>query len=34
MQMQKIDNKTKTETRLSQLKHNSGEVVDVEAKEK
>lgn len=34
MQMQKIDGKTKTENRLSQLKHSQTEVVDVEAKEK
>lgn len=34
MQMQKIDNKGKTETRLSQLKHSQTEVIDVEVKEK
>jgi len=34
MQMQKIDNKGKTETRLSQLKHSQTEVVDIEVKEK
>ena len=34
MQMQKLDNKSKTETRLSQLKHSQTEVVDVEVKEK
>jgi hypothetical protein len=34
MQMQKLDNKGKTETRLSQLKHSQTEVVDVEVKEK
>lgn len=34
MQMQKLDNKSKTENRLNQLKHNQTEVVDVEAKEK
>ena len=34
MQMQQIDNKGKTETRLSQLKHSQTEIVDVEVKEK
>jgi len=34
MQMQKLDNKSKTETRLSQLKHSQTEVIDVEVKEK
>jgi hypothetical protein len=34
MQMQKIEHKSKTESRLSQLKHNQTEVVDVEVKEK
>ena len=34
MQMQQIDNKSKTETRLSQLKHSQTEVVDVEVNEK
>ena len=34
MQMQKLDNKSKTENRLAQLKHNQTEVVDVEVKEK
>ena len=34
MQMQQIDNKGKTETRLSQLKHSQTEVVDIEVKEK
>jgi hypothetical protein len=34
MQMQKIDNKSKTENRLAQLKHSQTEVVDVEVKEK
>lgn len=34
MQMQKIDNKSKSETRLAQLKHSQTEVVDVEVKEK
>lgn len=34
MQMQKIENKSKTENRLSQLKHHTVDVVDVEAKEK
>ena len=34
MQMQKLDNKTKTENRLSQLKHSQNDVVDVEVKEK
>lgn len=34
MQMQKIENKSKTESRLAQLKHTQTEVVDVEAKEK
>ena len=34
MQMQKLDNKSKTENRLAQLKHGSEDVVDVEAKEK
>ena len=34
MQMQKLDNKGKTETRLSQLKHSQTEVIDVEVKEK
>ena len=34
MQMQKLDNKSKTENRLAQLKHSQTEVVDVEVKEK
>ena len=34
MQMQKLDNKSKTESRLAQLKHSNEDVVDVEAKEK
>lgn len=34
MQMQKLDNKSKTENRLSQLKHSQDDVVDVEVKEK
>lgn len=34
MQMQKIDNKSKSETRLAQLKHSQNDVVDVEVKEK
>jgi hypothetical protein len=34
MQMQKLDTKNKTETRLSQLKHDKENVVDVEVKEK
>lgn len=34
MQMQKLDNKTKTESRLSQLKHNKEDVVDVDVEEK
>lgn len=34
MQMQKLDNKSKTENRLSQLKHSQNDVVDVEVKEK
>ena len=34
MQMQKLDNKSKTENRLAQLKHSQGEVVDVQVKEK
>ena len=34
MQMQQIDNKGKTETRLSQLKHSQTEILDVEVKEK
>lgn len=34
MQMQKLDNKSKTETRLSQLKHSQTEVIDVEVNEK
>jgi len=34
MQMQKLDNKSKTENRLAQLKHSNEDVVDVEAKEK
>jgi hypothetical protein len=34
MQMQKIDHKSKTENRLSQLKHDKEDVVDVEVKEK
>lgn len=34
MQMQKLDNKSKTENRLSQLKHSQNDVVDVEVNEK
>ena len=34
MQMQKLDNKSKTENRLSQLKHSQNDVVDIEVKEK
>ena len=34
MQMQKLDNKSKTENRLAQLKHSQEDVVDVEVKEK
>lgn len=34
MQMQKIDTKTKTESRLSQLTNNKSDIVDVEVKEK
>ena len=34
MQMQKLDNKSKTENRLAQLKHSNEDVVDVEAREK
>ena len=34
MQMQKLDNKSKTENRLAQLKHSQNDVVDVEVKEK
>ena len=34
MQMQKLDNKSKTENRLAQLKHNNEDVVDVQVKEK
>jgi hypothetical protein len=34
MQMQKLDNKSKTENRLAQLKNSQEDVVDVEVKEK
>jgi hypothetical protein len=34
MQMQKLDNKNKTENRLAQLKNSQEDVVDVEVKEK
>jgi len=34
MQMQKLDNKSKTENRLAQLKNNQNDVVDVEVNEK
>lgn len=34
MQMQKIEGKSKTDSRLAQLNHSRGEVVDVEVKQK